>query len=158
MFWLTKSTGYVKALGPRSTAFQQTKTRFLIRLSKLRITSLIPNSFMWWLRRTSGKTSKLLSRLQTSGVEGFRHSECCLRNSLWFSTQWIYFKKHTTSWWARYGYRSRKLDCCTKSSLPLFRWDKCSPRPNTLLTFRQIPSLLLSNKSSTLTVFLDINK
>lgn len=84
--------------------------------------------------------------------------EYFLRKNRLSLQRWTCLRKRTISWWARFGYKSKRLAFFTRFFLHLYLFEKWNQKQSTPLTLKQILSQHPSNKLSTLMVFPDTKK
>lgn len=143
---------------PKNTDYPPIRIKSLIKSNKSKIALQIQNNFGPWLKKVSKKILIHALRPKSSVVQDLKLLGSYLRRNLWFSTQWTFWKRLTTSWLVKFGSRSKKQAFCIKFSLHSSRSEKWNLKQNTQPILKQTLSQLPSKKLSTLTVFQDINK
>ncbi len=113
---------------------------------------------MLWPKKAWKRAFKMQLRLKILDALGLKLLEYFFRKNHWFLPQWTYLKKHTISWWAKFGLKSKRLVFSTRFFLPLYLWEKCSHKQSTPPISKRTLLQHPSKKSWTLMVFRDTKK
>ncbi len=158
MHWSIKLIGYAKVLTQKNTAYQPTRIKSSTKSRKFKTTSQTQNNSMLWPKKASKRAYKMQLRLKISDALGLKLFEYFSRNNHLFLPRWTCLKKHTISWWAKYGLKSKRLVFCTRFFPPSCLWEKWNHKQSTLPILKRTHSQHPSKKSSILTVFRDTKK